>query len=182
MSEEDIYDVDKEARMMMNVLGDDPDNHISTLGNNPNNIINTNSNNHISTLGNNEGVPPPPVNSLSYLDKVLFTLKDFEENDSGLKLFLAVLWLLLCIAFATFALVVGFFEWSHNKANSLVSFYWVFVASFHLFNVGPYCYKHRARIWNLFRFKRDDNNHRYTTAADNNRALETEIYDRDCTL
>ncbi|OUM51486.1 hypothetical protein BVG19_g589 [[Candida] boidinii] len=87
MSEEDIYDVDKEARMMMNVLGDDPDNHISTLGNNPNNIINTNSNNHISTLGNNEGVPPPPVNSLSYLEKVLFTMKDFEENDSGLKLY-----------------------------------------------------------------------------------------------
>ncbi|GME69553.1 unnamed protein product [[Candida] boidinii] len=153
---EDVYGVAEETRIMMNILGDDSDNHISTLE-------------------NNEVVPPPPANSLSYFNKSLSKVREFKENHSGLLLSLTVFWLFVNIVVAIIALVKGSLEWNNDRQLSLIAFWWSFVATSTVIDWGPYCYERRARIWNLIRFQRDDKNHRNTTAADNIRALEAGV-------
>ncbi|GME79314.1 unnamed protein product [[Candida] boidinii] len=145
MSNEDIFDVDRNAE------------EATTTSN---------------TLGNNEDVPPPPVNSLSCLKKTLSTVREFKKNHSGLSLSLAVVWLLFNIVVAIIALVKGCQEWNNNRELSLSAFLCLFVATSMSVFFGCYCYKRRARIWNLFGYQIDDNNHHNTTAADNNRARE----------
>ncbi|GMG21139.1 unnamed protein product [[Candida] boidinii] len=213
MSEEDIYDVDRnaeEATTTTNTLGINSNNHISTLGNDAkhqelmeameaislmlkqttNNIEalilmqkqTTNNiealilmqkqimqkqimqtmnkaDNNINPSGDNEDVLPPPVKTSSALD-------EFVDKHSGLFLSLAAVSLLVYTVCVILSIVIVCQDWSHNKALSLFRFRSLIVASPSALSFGCFCYKRRARIWNFFGYQIDDNNHRYTIAAE----------------
>ncbi|GME71910.1 unnamed protein product [[Candida] boidinii] len=125
-----------------------------------------------NALENNEDVPPPPVESQSNINKIVSKVREFKEKYSGLLLPLAVVWLLFNIIVAIIALVKGCQEWNKNRELSVAAFSCLFVATSMSIYFGSYCYKRRARIWNLYGYQIDDNNHRNTIAADNNRARE----------
>ncbi|GMF45992.1 unnamed protein product [[Candida] boidinii] len=176
MSEENIYDVDRnaeEATTTTNTLGINSNNIISTLGNDAKHqelmeameaislmlkqIMQTmnKADNNINPSGDNEDVLPPPVNTSSALD-------EFEEEHSGLFLFFDVVWIVNAIV----SIVIGCQEWSHSKALSLYIFSGMLGGIPSVDHLCRYCYKRRARIWNFFGYQIDDNNHRYTIAAD----------------
>ena len=112
--------------------------------------------NNINPSGDND-VPPS-----SGVDKFVSKIRKFEEKHSGLFLFFDVVW----IAFAISSIVIGCQEWSHNKAYSLYRFSGMLGGIPSVDHLGRYCYKRRARIWNFFGYQIDDNNHRYTIAAE----------------
>ncbi|OWB70205.1 hypothetical protein B5S30_g5677 [[Candida] boidinii] len=138
--------------------------------------VEQNQGNNVSTEVQNEAVSPPPANLLSYFKKILTRVREFKRSCTQLSLSTDLLWRLACIIVSILSLVIGFTAWEKNDSGTWSKFFCIFGAVSTLVTVyyfGPYCYERRARIWNMLRFQRDDNNLRNAIVAGRARGAGT---------